>query len=453
MSGTLWGGDAGLDASVDRYTVGEDRRWDARLLRWDVIGSVGHALGLRELGVLTAAEFDSLHSALRSALVLVDQGELVIGPADEDAHSTLEKHLVAELGDVGRKIHTGRSRNDQVLVDLRLYLREELAQVALLGTSMARALLAFGAAHERVLMPGFTHQRRAMPTTVAVWAGGFAEALLEDVEQLTGLLDVVDRCPLGSAAGYGAPLAIDRDLVAESLGFAAPQHMVTSAQLSRGKLETQVLHRLWAVAQDLGKLSWDVILFSSEEYGYFELPRELATGSSIMPHKQNPDIFELTRARAATLDGYVAQAAALTGKLPSGYHRDLQLTKEPLFRGLDTVREMLEMNAHALCELRVDTERCEAAVAGELLVTDEVFRRVREGTPFRTAYAEVSAAVKSGESLPVPDKAEVLAARDHRGGAGRPELSFLEDLASRLEGQVRTRSTRWREAVESLMTG
>ncbi len=451
---TLWGAGAPLDELLDRHTVGEDRELDRALLRWDVLGSMAHARGLEEAGVLSPQERGQLHRALAEALDAVASGELTVGPQDEDAHSALEAWLVERLGELGLRIHAGRSRNDQVQVDLRLLVKDRLVAIADRTAAAAGALLDLAGRHERSLMPGYTHLRRAMPSTVGLWAAGHADALLESLETLESGWAAADRCPLGSGAGYGVPLPLPRELVAELLGFSGIQHTVTAVQQSRGKLEVTVLHSLWPLAHDLGKLAWDVVLFSAGEYGFLRIPEALATGSSIMPHKKNPDLFELTRARAAAFDGMVAEAMAVTGKLPGGYHRDLQLTKGPLLRGLESVGEMLELAAWAVPQLEVDEERCRAAVGGELLATDEVFARVRQGVPFRTAYRQVAAEVAApGWQPPDVDTEAILVARSSTGAAGNLGLPALGQRLEKLRERWRERGAAFRRRLEALVEG
>ncbi len=445
---TLWGDGSAVDPLLDAYTVGEDRRLDRRLLRWDVLGTLGHVEGLRAAGLLTAGEHRRLVAALRRALRAADRGELTVTAHDEDCHSALEKHLVRRLGDLGAKVHTGRSRNDQVICALRLLIKDRLLAIEAGLVGCAGRLADLAAEHARTLWPGYTHQRRAMPSTVGAWAAGFAEALVDDLEPLDAVRRLADRSPLGSAAGYGVPLPLDRAAAAQALGFADVQQSVTAVQISRGKLETQVVSALWGVGCDLGKLAWDVILFSGDEYGFLELPPDLATGSSIMPHKKNPDPFELTRARAGLLDGLVCQAMAVSGRLPSGYHRDLQLTKGVLMRGLDLVDEMLAMTARAVPALEVDEAACARALGPDLLATDEVCRRVREdGTPFRVAYREVAAEIADGRMPDVPSEREILAARRHLGGLGRPGIATLR----RRIAAARRRVGRERERFDAAM--
>ncbi len=453
VSGTLWGGKQPLDQRIDRYTAGDDRALDGRLLSWDILGSIAHVRGLESIEILDEDESLRLQDALRRALTAAARGDFIVGPGDEDVHSAVEKRLISEVGDLGRKVHTGRSRNDQVVVDLRLYVKDRLFAVEDRTLGLAGELLRLGERYEKTLLPGFTHQRRAMPSSVALWAAGFAEGLLDDLQTLDAALALVDRSPLGSAAGYGAPLALPRSKVAEELGFSGIQHAVTSVQSSRGKIETVVLQSLWTIAHDLGKLSWDVILFSSEEFALIDLPAELATGSSIMPHKRNPDIFELTRGRAGVMDGLVMQAMGVSGGLPSGYHRDLQLIKEPLMKGLDTTYEMLEMMHLAIPQLEFREATCEEKVCDELLATDEVFRRVRAGTPFRAAYTEVSEEIRDGRARFDFSAEEILATRTHEGGAGAPGLAVLQRDIDKRYARLETLRATFDAAIKRLAEG
>jgi argininosuccinate lyase len=450
MSRSLWGDGTGSADLVSAYTAGDDRRWDCRLLRWDVLGTMGHVTGLIEAGLLTAAEGSALIAELRRTLVATDSRVLTVTNSDEDAHSALENHLIDRLGELGEKVHTGRSRNDQVMTALRLYLKNAVLGIEADVVEAAETLLDLGRRYPRVAMPGFTHLRRAMPSSVALWAAGYAEALLDDLGLLGAVVDLADRGPLGSAAGYGVPLPLERQAVSEALGFAAPQLAVTAVQLARGKLEAAVLSALWSVARDLAALSWDVILFSAEEHGYIVLPAELATGSSIMPHKRNPDVFELTRGRAAIVAGLATQAMAVAGSLPGGYHRDMQLVKGPVMEGLDTVGAMVTMMAEAVRQLEIDVDRCAAAVAGDLLATDEVYRRVRAGAPFRSAYRELAAELAAGAVVPSLTVDEVLDARTHLGGAGAPPLGELTTIAARARAEIADRRRRFDEALSRL---
>ena len=300
---TLWSPSDDPDRLMLDYTVGEDRHWDTRLLPWDVYGSLGHAEGLRASGLLTAGAHARLRAALRRALREVEDGVLVVDLVHEDAHSAVEDWLTRRDAAAGERLHTGRSRNDQVACDLRLYLKNQLLELEAAAEDVAEALLDFASRHRHQLWPGYTHSRKAMPSSIGLWAAAYAEGILDTLESLPALWARVDRSPLGSAAGYGVPLPLDREAAARALGFAAVEHNVAAVQLGRGKLEAAVLAWCGELGHDLARFSADVILFSAEEYGYLVLPGRLATGSSIMPHKRNPDLFELTRARAAAVHG------------------------------------------------------------------------------------------------------------------------------------------------------
>ena len=414
---TLWSSNP-PDPRVFEYTVGDDRDWDARLLRWDVVGSLGHIEGLKAARLITGAEHAELRRGLREVLGSVVRGRLKLDRRHEDVHTAVEYWLTHRVPGTGERLHTGRSRNDQVACDLRLYLKDELLGLHSSALAFAGALLAFAQRHRGVLWPGYTHGRRAMPSSVGLWAGALAEGVLDTVESLPALWTRVDRSPLGSAAGYGVPLPLQRRVVARALGFADLDLNVASVQGGRGKLEAAVLFWCTQLGHDVARLAQDVILFSGDEFGYLILPPDLATGSSIMPHKRNPDLFELTRGRASAVEGDLLSVLQIKAKLSGGYHRDFQLLKEPLMRGLDRTRGMLDAMTHALPRLEVDRERSEAALQGGALATDEVMRRVEEGRPFRSAYHEVSAALKEGQRFEPPSTGQILSRRKSAGGLG-----------------------------------
>lgn len=419
----LWSGK--VARVVFDYTAGPDQAWDGRLLHWDILGSLGHVEGLRASRLLTAAQHQRLRGGLRSALRAARGGKLRFGRQDEDVHTTVEAWLTRRLGAVGEMVHTGRSRNDQIACDLRLYLKDRVLSLHGAGESLIETLLALGRRERRTLWPGYTHQRRGMPSTVGLWAAGQAAGLLDSLDRTGGFWPLLDRSPLGSAAGYGVPLPLKREAAARALGFSGLDVPVTAVQNGRGKLEADVL--FWAVqlAHDVSRLSSDLILYSSEEFGYFRLPEELTTGSSIMPQKRNPDVFELTRARCALLEGDLAACLALRARLTGGYHRDFQLLKEPLFRGLDRLEEVLGAMAYAVPRLGVDRERCRDALANEVFATDEVMRRVESGVPFRAAYRSVAAEVRAGVPVPEPNAAGLIRRRRSTGGAGNPGFALL----------------------------
>lgn len=440
---TLWSS-LPPDQQVFEYTTGEDRPWDARLLPWDVLGSLGHVEGLRAARLITVAEYAEIRRALREILTATLRGGLQLDQRHEDVHTAVEYWLTSRVPGTGERLHTGRSRNDQVACDLRLFLKDELLELHAAAVGLADALRKFAHRHRTVLWPGYTHGRRAMPSSVGLWAGALAEGLLDTVESLPTLWSRVDRSPLGSAAGYGVPLPLQRQVVARALGFAGLDLNVASVQGGRGKLEAAVLFWCTQLGHDVARLSQDVILFSGEEFGYLVLPPELATGSSIMPQKQNPDLFELTRGRAAAVEGDLLSVLQIKAKLSGGYHRDFQLLKEPLMRGLERTRAMLLAIGHAIPRLKVDPKRCNAALAGSALATDEVMRRVEEGRPFRSAYHEVSAALKQGKTFEPPTSDQILSRRKSTGGLGNLGLPGL----SRRVGKARAWGTRERKRFD-----
>ena len=444
---TLWAPGARPDPRMMAYTVGDDREVDARLLRWEVIGSLGHVEALSRGRVISPRERGRLRRALLAALRAVDAGKLKIDAAHEDAHSAVEFWLTRQFGDIGERIHTGRSRNDQVVTDIRLFLKNDVLVLHGLMTDLVETLLEFAREHRRTVWPGYTHQRIAMPSSGGLWAAGFAEGLLDAADAVLGFWPRLDRSPLGSAAGYGVPLPLAREAAARALGFAGIDQAVTTTQNGRGQLEAQVLFWCTGAAHECAKLSADVILFSADEFGWLMLPPEWSTGSSIMPQKRNPDLFELTRARAAALEGDLATVMALKGKLAGGYHRDFQMLKAPLWRGVDRTREMLVMMSAAIPNLGVDAARGFAALRHEVFATDEVMRRVRSGTPFRTAYRDVAAAIKRGEAMALISASALAAARTSTGAMGNLPLVTLN---KRLRAARRWRAAQQRRFESAL---
>jgi argininosuccinate lyase len=386
----LWDKGAPLDARVLEYTAGEDHALDDRLVAHDVRGSIAHAEMLHATGLLDAADFAAIRDGLTEIGAAHARGEWRVTLELEDGQTALETLLTQRIGAAGARLHAGRSRNDQVLTALRLYLREAVDELAAGAEAVADALEALAVSPQgAIALPGYTHMQQAMPSSVALWAGGYATEIRDDAAALRRTLARVDLSPLGSAAGYGTPnLPVDREATRAALGFATVQQPVTAVQLSRGKAEASVLFELALTMQDLGRLASDLLLFYTREFGFVALPEAFTTGSSIMPQKRNPDVFELVRGRTATAQASLAEVLAITAKLPSGYQRDLQLIKAPLFRGIDTARATLGIMAAAIPQLRFVPERIRldadihAAAAANALV-------VSEGIPFREAYRRV----------------------------------------------------------------
>jgi len=394
----LWDKGEPLDERVLRYTAGEDHRLDERLVPYDVAASIAHAGMLAAAGLLPAADLAAIRDGLTALAASHAAGEWRIELADEDVHTALESRLTARIGEAGGRLHLGRSRNDQVLAALRLYLRDEVASLSRGAREAAAALDELGAREGATILPGYTHLQQAMPSSVALWAGGFAAELRDDAEGLDACSRRIEKNPLGSGAGYGVPLLpLDREATRRSLGFAEVQEPVTAVQLSRGKAESQVLFEIVLVMQDLGRLAADLVLFPSSEFAFVSLPAAMTTGSSIMPQKRNPDVFELIRGRTATAHAALAEALAIPAKLTSGYHRDLQLLKAPLFRGLDLAASTLAIAAPALPGVRFHPGRIRLDPG--IHAAEEAYRLVlAEGIPFREAYRRVGERFRKDET-------------------------------------------------------
>jgi argininosuccinate lyase len=387
----LWDKGTPLDERVLQYTAGEDHALDERLVPYDVRASIAHAEMLHTQRLLSAGDFAAIRDTLGALAAAHARGEWHIALGEEDAHTALERRLSTRIGSVGERIHLGRSRNDQVLAALRLYMRDALARLGAGAVQVAEALEGLAAREPAAALPGYTHMQQAMPSSVSLWARGFAAEIRDDAAGLETVLRRIDRNPLGSAAGYGTPgLPVDREATRARLGFASVHEPVTAVQLSRGKAEAQLLFELTLLLQDLGRFAADVLLFCTAEFGFIALPEAFTTGSSIMPQKKNPDLFELIRGRSATAQACLLEALAICAKLPSGYQRDLQLLKFPLFRGIDLALATLDIlpSAIAALEFRHEAIRLDPAIHA----AEEANRLVvSEGIPFREAYRRVAA--------------------------------------------------------------
>jgi argininosuccinate lyase len=390
----LWDKGQPLDERILGFTAGEDHRLDERLVASDVRASIAHARMLEAQGLLTGDDCNAICTGLEALATSHSQGEWTISLDDEDVHGALERRLIEKIGPAGGRVHLGRSRNDQVLAALRLYLKAALDELAGRADDVVTAFDALVVAQGDVALPGYTHMQPAMPSSVALWAGGFAAEIADDRDGLLAALRRLDASPLGSAAGYGVPgLPLDRDATRAALGFARVHEPVTAVQLSRGKAEAGIVFELALIVGDLGRIASDLLLFYTEEFAFVRLPEAMTTGSSIMPQKRNPDVFELVRAAQPTLAAALQEILAIPAKLPSGYHRDLQRIKAPLFRSIDLAADCLAIMAHALTEVRFRPENIRlddslyAAERANALV-------VEEGLPFREAYRRVAAELK-----------------------------------------------------------
>lgn len=392
----LWDKGTPLDERVLQFTAGEDHQLDERLVRYDVIASIAHARMLSTRGLISAEDFKAIEKGLLDISEAHMKGEWKIALEDEDGQTALEKRLTLKIGATGGRVHLGRSRNDQVLTALRLYLKDAATQLAEGVEKVVAALDKIVDKQGSIALPGYTHMQQGMPSSVKLWAGGYANELRDDAAGLRATLRRIDKSPLGSAAGYGAPaLKLDREQTAKEMGFASVQVPVTSVQLSRGKAESQLLFEIALTMQDLGRLASDLMLFYTQEFGFVKLPDAFTTGSSIMPQKRNPDVFELVRGRTATAHACLNEALGIFAKLPSGYQRDLQLLKFPLFRGIDICTQTLDIMAAALPEVVFDEASIKAKVNPAIHAADQAYEiSLKEGIPFREAYKRVAASLQ-----------------------------------------------------------
>ncbi len=386
----LWDKGLPLAERVLRYTAGEDYLLDARLVPYDVQGSIAHAEMLAATGLISAGDCSAICDGLRALQADFEAGKWQISLEDEDAHTALESRLTKAIGDAGARVHLGRSRNDQVLTALRLYLRDAAEDLSARVGKLCVSIDALGERQGEVVLPGYTHMQHAMPSSVTLWCGGFGEAFRDAIEGLAAARRRINKNPLGSAAGYGTPgLPLDRDLTTQKLGFDAVQEPVTAVQLSRGKAESTLLFEITLLTQDLGRMATDLLLFYTQEFAYISLAGDVTTGSSIMPQKRNPDVLELLRAASGTAHACLDESLLITAKLQSGYQRDLQRLKPPLFRAIDLAVDSVDIMAYLLDGLRFLPENI--SLDDGIFATAEAYRLVtEEGLPFRTAYRRVA---------------------------------------------------------------
>ena len=413
MAQKLWEKNVQVDQEVDRFTVGKDREMDLYLAKYDVLGSMAHITMLERIGLLTADELQTLLAALREIYKVADSGKFVIEDGIEDVHSQVELMLTRSLGDMGKKIHSGRSRNDQVLLDLKLFTRAQIQELVTAVTSLFEVLIAQSNRYQAVLMPGYTHLQVAMPSSFGLWFGAYAESLVDDLQLLQAAYRVCNRNPLGSAAGYGSSFPLNRQLTTDLLGFDSLDYNVVYAQMGRGKMERTVAFAMAGIAATLSKLAFDACLFNSQNFGFIKLPDQFTTGSSIMPHKKNPDVFELTRAKCNKIQGLPQQITLIANNLPSGYFRDLQIIKELFLPAFDELKDCLQMVTHMMREVKVNEHILDDERYALMFSVEEVNRRVVAGVPFRDAYKQVGLEIEAGQFKP-----NKQVAHTHEGSIG-----------------------------------
>ncbi|MDP6032716.1 MAG: argininosuccinate lyase [Candidatus Marinimicrobia bacterium] len=390
----LWDKGVDLDKAVEAFTVGKDPELDNVLIPYDCKASIAHARMLGEMGYLENNEVEKLVMELENIITFHREDNFTIKVSQEDCHTAIEEYLVEQLGDVGKKIHTARSRNDQVLTALRLYYKEALQEIIDLGESWIKVLEKFGEENYDVSFPGYTHMQKAMPSSMAMWAGAYVDGMKDDLSMLKSVAKLIDQSPLGSAAGYGVPIKIDKEMTAKEMGFDRVQNNPIYCQLSRGKFELSILHGLGQIMLTINRLASDLILYSMTEFGYISLPEEFCTGSSIMPQKKNPDVLELLRGSYHIISGYETQVKGLTANLISGYNRDIQLSKEPIMQGINLGIDCFKISAAVIEALKVNKDICDAAMTDELFETEKAYKLVEKGIPFREAYRQVADAIK-----------------------------------------------------------
>lgn len=396
----LWSKGFEPDKNIEAFTVGQDRELDLRLARYDVEGSMAHIRMLKKIGLLTEEELDLLLPELQKIAEDIEHGNFTIDEGVEDVHSQVEFLLTAKLGDIGKKIHSGRSRNDQVLVDLKLFFRDELKKIAEKSSNLFYKLLELSEKHKDRLMPGYTHLQVAMPSSFGLWFGAYAESLADDMYMLVAAYNIANQNPLGSAAGYGSSFPLDRELTTELLHFSDMHYNVVEAQMSRGKTERAVAAAIAAIASTLGHLAMDVCMWMCNNFGFVSFPDELTTGSSIMPHKKNPDVFEIMRGKCNRLQAIQNEIALMTANLPLGYNRDLQLMKDIIFPATTELMECLDMAGFMLGEIKIKDNILDDHRYDYIFTVEDVNRLVLDGIPFRDAYKKIGIEVQNGEYKP-----------------------------------------------------
>ena len=400
MAKKLWEKNIDVNPEIERFTVGKDRELDLFLAPYDVMGSLAHSAMLASIGMLTEEEKNSLHAELRNIYAAIEKGEFIIEEGVEDVHSQVELMLTRKLGDTGKKIHSGRSRNDQVLLDLKLFTRKELQDVCEGVKELFDALIEQSNRHKDVLMPGYTHLQVAMPSSFGLWFGAYAESLADDMLYLQAAYRMCNRNPLGSAAGYGSSFPLNRTMTTELLGFDSMNYNVVYAQMGRGKCERNIAYSLATVAGTLAKMAFDACMFNSQNFGFVKLPAECTTGSSIMPHKKNPDVFELLRAKCNRLQALPTDIILIMNNLPCGYFRDLQIIKELFLPAFGEIKECIAMATYIIKRIEVNESILEDNRYDAMFSVEEVNRLAAEGMPFRDAYKKVGLDIEAGTFTP-----------------------------------------------------
>ncbi|MBO5025608.1 MAG: argininosuccinate lyase [Bacteroidaceae bacterium] len=403
MADKLWTKNVRMTEEIEKFTVGLDREMDLYLAKYDVLGSMAHITMLESIGLLEADELKTLLAELRYIYAQAERGEFEIEEGVEDVHSQVELMLTRKLGDTGKKIHSGRSRNDQVLVDLKLFIRDRIKEIARLVVCLFNELIAQSNRYRNVLMPGYTHLQVAMPSSFGLWFGAYAEGLVDDMQYLLAAWRITNRNPLGSAAGYGSSFPLNRQMTTDLLGFDSMDYNVVYAQMGRGKTERNVAFSMATIAGTIAKLAFDACMFNSQNFGFVKLPDDCTTGSSIMPHKKNPDVFELTRAKCNKIQALPQTITMIMNNLPCGYFRDLQIIKEVFLPAFDDLKDCLQMTTYIIGKMKVNEHIMDNSIYDPIFSVEEVNRLAKEGMPFRDAYKKVGLDIEAGKFTPMKD--------------------------------------------------
>jgi len=446
--GKLWQKGYSLNNLMEEFTVGRDFELDQNLVVSDCLASSAHGIMLNKIGILSNDDLKSIQRGLKEIIELSVDKNFLITISDEDCHTAIENYLVSHIGNAGKKIHTGRSRNDQVLTCLRIYSRDFLYTFIKETVSLSGLMAEFAKKHEMTPMPGRTHMQIAMPSSVGLWAGAFAEEIADSVGMTKSVLDTIDQSPLGSAASYGVPIALDREMTASLMGFPKVQNNVLYVNNSRGKFESLIIDSLDQIVLTLSKIAQDLILFSLPEFGYFSLPPELCSGSSIMPQKKNPDGLELLRAKSASVSAYGIQIKNIIRSLPTGYNRDFQEVKEPFIKGIKLALQCVRIMHLTISELVVNKKNLESAFTSEIFATDEAIKMVLSGKSFRDAYRDVGTNL---EQVEIMSPLEGIKTRTSTGTAGNLRLDKLEDFLSNMMEEISQQEDNVQKSLKELL--
>lgn len=423
MAKKLWEKSTQINAEIERFTIGKDREMDMHLAKYDVLGSIAHIIMLESIGLLSKKELDLLCKALKEIYIDIEKNNFSINKDVEDIHSQVELLLTEKLGDIGKKIHSGRSRNDQVLLDLKLFTRAKIEEIILEMEGLFQTLIAQSNRYKDVLMPGYTHLQIAMPSSFGLWFGAYAESLVDDMQLLLSAYKICNRNPLGSAAGYGSSFPLNRQMTTDLLGFDNMNYNVIYAQMGRGKMERTVANALASVAATISKLAFDSCMFTSQNFGFLKLADEFTTGSSIMPHKKNPDVFELTRSKCNKIQGIPQQILLITNNLPSGYFRDLQILKEIFLPMFDELKDCIKMTHYIIERVKINENIFDDKKYAPIFSVEEVNKQVLSGIPFRDAYKNVGLAIEEGDFNP-----DTKINHTHEGSIGNLCNDKIENL-------------------------